>query len=655
MQRKLLACFVFLFIRFSNSHAQSWNVTGNSGITTPDNFIGNTDSKPLHFRTNNLVRMIVDELGSVGIGTVTPQYKLDVAGSIHGTSFQVDGAFNINYPNQGAVKFDGQYFEISHYAAPVLSLKSTDPSGRSYWLVSGGGNSGVGAGNFGIFDPTAGEYRVTLNSAGDFNVKHQLGLGNLAYDPATSINGSIYYNYNWNQFKAYQNGNWRTLLTSLDGIQNVGWWGSVQTGGTSWKIDGRGEVSNTTNGSYLDLLINQASPSINGYNNITGSGLQLGAISRGDALYGAFDFYAIQPNQVTEIVAANKLFNVRTGNSFLFSIYGNGGVVLPKDNQHISIGSNFPDDRGTIMITNKNLKQGLPTSTFYENAALTVDNWNSTDGKLYLFTMGNTQNASWMQSRTTADWGNHLTYNPFLINPNGGGVVIGSTNLVGTEKLRVAGSAVFDNIINVGTLPSDPTGTNGAIYYNTSSNSFRAFKNGAWSDLNPTIIPGWALGGNTINPSTDFIGSNNSQPVIFKSTNEVFRINSGGQLIIGTDHAPINYKLAVNGDAIFNKIKVQLYSAPWADYVFDSSYALPSLDHVQNFIKENKHLEGVPTTQEIKENGIDLGANQAILLKKIEELTLYMIDVKKELERQSDKIFSQELQIRNLKKQLHRK
>lgn len=97
------------------------------------------------------------------------------------------------------------------------------------------------------------------------------------------------------------------------------------------------------------------------------------------------------------------------------------------------------------------------------------------------------------------------------------------------------------------------------------------------------------------------------------------------------------YKLAVNGNAIFTKVKVQQYG-DWADYVFDSAYHLPTLKYVEQFIKKHKHLPDVPSTNEVNNVGLDVGANQVILLKKIEELTLYVIELHKQLEIQKAEI-----------------
>jgi hypothetical protein len=66
------------------------------------------------------------------------------------------------------------------------------------------------------------------------------------------------------------------------------------------------------------------------------------------------------------------------------------------------------------------------------------------------------------------------------------------------------------------------------------------------------------------------------------------------------------------------------------DFVFNSDYKLKSLYEVENFINLNKHLPDVPSEKEVTANGLNLGDMNATLLQKVEELTLYMIDLKKE-------------------------
>lgn len=111
------------------------------------------------------------------------------------------------------------------------------------------------------------------------------------------------------------------------------------------------------------------------------------------------------------------------------------------------------------------------------------------------------------------------------------------------------------------------------------------------------------------------------------------RMDSLGNVAIGTAD-PKGYKLAVNGDAIFTKVKVKTY-ATWPDYVFHRNYNLRPLRDLENYIKQNNHLPGVPSASDVEKNGLDLGDNQATLLKKIEELTMYMIDLNKKVDKLS--------------------
>lgn len=96
---------------------------------------------------------------------------------------------------------------------------------------------------------------------------------------------------------------------------------------------------------------------------------------------------------------------------------------------------------------------------------------------------------------------------------------------------------------------------------------------------------------------------------------------------------PNGYRLYVNGGILTTKVKVANYcSSSWADYVFANDYKLKPLSEVESFIKENKHLPNVPSSSELEKEGLDLGKMQSLQMEKIEELTLYIIEMKKEIE-----------------------
>lgn len=101
-----------------------------------------------------------------------------------------------------------------------------------------------------------------------------------------------------------------------------------------------------------------------------------------------------------------------------------------------------------------------------------------------------------------------------------------------------------------------------------------------------------------------------------------------GNVAIGTSLTsnPNSYKLAVNGKIGAKEVQVENTSATWPDYVFYKTYNLPLLSEVAMYVQKNRHLPDVPSAGEVEKNGHNLGEMDAILLKKIEELTLYIIE-----------------------------
>lgn len=97
------------------------------------------------------------------------------------------------------------------------------------------------------------------------------------------------------------------------------------------------------------------------------------------------------------------------------------------------------------------------------------------------------------------------------------------------------------------------------------------------------------------------------------------------------------YKLAVNGGILCEEIKV-ITDVPDADYVFEKDYKLLTLSELEQFVNANKHLPNIPSAAEFKTNGYKVGEMDEMLLRKVEELTLYLIESKKEIEELKAKV-----------------
>ena len=141
---------------------------------------------------------------------------------------------------------------------------------------------------------------------------------------------------------------------------------------------------------------------------------------------------------------------------------------------------------------------------------------------------------------------------------------------------------------------------------------------------------------------------NGNEPTIaslLNSSNRGEDFYFAGKVGIKTD-TPGEYDLAVNGKIRSHEIKVE--TANWPDYVFEEGYNLKTLSEIEKYIKMHGHLPEMPKALQAEANGVSLGEMDKLLLKKIEELTLHMIEKEREIER----LMQLEVRLGNLEKML---
>lgn len=245
------------------------------------------------------------------------------------------------------------------------------------------------------------------------------------------------------------------------------------------------------------------------------------------------------------------------------------------------------------------------------------------------------------------------SFNSFVIgryNVNPGNYTLGGW--VATEPLFVIGNGTSagatsnamtvlkNGDVGIGiSTPRQTLDVNGRIY----------LANGVIQTGGSTITTTSELGLYSLNSGSNVRFVTNNGPIKFFTdggTNPIggvqkMSIQEDGKVLIGDPVVvtmPTGYKLYVQTGILTEKVKVAVASsANWADYVFEKDYVLKNLNELETFIKTNKHLPNISSAQEVVKEGLDLGAMDAKLLEKIEELTLYIIEQNKRIEKLEQK------------------
>ena len=232
-------------------------------------------------------------------------------------------------------------------------------------------------------------------------------------------------------------------------------------------------------------------------------------------------------------------------------------------------------------------------------------------------------------------------------------------NRNGDDNLAIGNSALF---ANTNGSSNTSMGSNSLRFNTTGSNNlalggFSLFNNIGGAD---NVAIGNNAGYNSTGSRNIFIGKQSGENETGDDKMYIANTNTNMPLLYGDfsakyisigDITPAlrtqgiggGYNLLVKGGILTEKVKVAVAAAgtDWADYVFEKNYKMMPLEQVEKFVKENKHLPNVPTTTEMMANGNDLIKTDAKLLEKIEELTLYLIELNKKvnnLEKENQKL-----------------
>lgn len=245
-------------------------------------------------------------------------------------------------------------------------------------------------------------------------------------------------------------------------------------------------------------------------------------------------------------------------------------------------------------------------------------------------------------------------------------------NTTGYNNVALGTSAMFNNTTGVqntaiggGALFTSTTGSfnmafgENALYHSTGSFNMALGQGAGFNKTgNQNLYLGYNAGASsTVVAESNklFIANSNTENPLIKGdfADKHLRINVGatngtpntatttGYMAIGNFDAaspmaiPSGYRLVVESGILTEKIKVALKNSSvggdWADYVFEPDYKLLPLEEVEKFTLENKHLPNVPSAEEMVNSGLDVAETSKMFMEKIEELTLYMIELNKEV------------------------
>jgi len=622
--------FLFFFgALFVGGYAQGslsnpWNITGNAN-TSDRNFLGTTDNSPLIFKTQGIERMrLLYDKSFLGIGTTEPQAPLHL-------NFQIDPIFSLGDTTDPRMP-------------PVPLMKITGPgmnngfnincfpyTGRIDLVQKEQGDLCIFGSASSLLLTSSGSVEVSLASqamfyvGGAFHAEGSLSAQSANITGNTYLNGYVGIGTNLpNQKLHIVDGNILISKTSS----------AKAPGSTNGSILFGADINSNTIPAWGIEYLNSDDPVNGGYGlnfwkpHGPGQGLMNHVLFVADngrvgigknnplaKLDVAGSFRAESVN-ITGNLTVQKA-NMDTISAKMLSVQGatylNGKLGVGTNNplEQMQIGSIWTFHNGGTKYIGRNVTYASSENVRIEQGAVSLLSFS--DGSISLETAESGPAGS---SVNTIE--KNLTLTAI------GNVGIGTK--IPKAKLDVIGSFRAQSANITGALTVQKLNVNDTIFVKV-VDAQKANLTGSLNAQSANIAAG-------LNAQDAYIDRYLTTEKLYTTDATIYNNLNAERLY--ASRATITglldvQKMRIEEVLCVNEIRVRNPSC-WPDYVFEEDYKLLSLSEVEQYIQQNKRLPEIPSAREAEENGIDLGDMQVKLLLKIEELTLYILDLQKQID-----------------------
>jgi hypothetical protein len=548
--------------------------------------------------------LITNELGNIGINTAGPIDKFDIAGSTGGyPGHVVFGDGNVYAPYMKFFKWAGGG---NTYLQTTIA-NSLDVNGGFSFQTGSGGN---------VIGGDAQTTRMVITQPGN------VGIGTIAPGLKFHTDGAT-------GFPASSG----TAQTGIMRLGVTGGYGSVLDFGSNGVL-GQGWIQSTDRSNLAlnyDLLLNPNGGNVGVGTTTPGAKMDIHGAGA-NILLGVDSYIRSSPN-LNDNGAAFPLQigptkDVQTPRYLQFGQWADANTFEPKmvingNSGNVGIGTSTPHSTVSIIGGNTGMSIQPGGNPYFGTLGF---NRESATGAIFdangsAFQINNGGDDKNMHFQVYHGDGSPVTGDALVISGSNGNVGIGEPNP--RVPLHVNGNIAASAAV-------DPTNT--YLQFERSGDQYIGARVGNAYSMN-------GYRGNLV-----FETNNGGGP---QALSEGMRLTSEGNVAIGTTD-PKGYKFAVAGNAIAEQMTVKL-QANWPDYVFKRAYTLMPLADLKNYIDKNHHLPEIPSAAEIQKDGLNLGEMNGLLVKKVEELTLYLIEKEKEIR---DLQASQEERLKKMEQRL---